>query len=89
MIRHLNSLNYFSLGTESLWTQPIMFGWDFIDSDNFEGKKSNVLKYRSDYLIQPPSKSIHYEHPSVTGPLKALLPLFFQTPKKFCMPPHI
>ena len=26
------------------------------------------------------------EHPSVTGPLKALLPLFFQTPKKFCMP---
>ena len=31
----------------------------------------------------------HYIHPSVTGPLKALPPLFFQTPKKFCMPPHV
>ena len=50
MIRHLNSLNYFSLGIESLWTQPFMFGWDFIDNDNFEGHRSNVLKYPS---IQP------------------------------------
>ena len=24
-------------------------------------KRSNVLKYPSDYLIQPPSKSIHYD----------------------------
>ena len=36
---------------------------DFIDSDNFEGfdLRSNVLKYPSDYLIQPPGKPIHYE----------------------------
>ena len=26
------------------------------------------------------------QHPSVTGPLKALPPLFFKPPKKFCMP---
>ena len=51
-MRHLNSLNYFSLGIESLWAQPIMFGWNFIDSDNFEGQRSNVFKYPSDYLIQ-------------------------------------
>ena len=38
-----------------------MFGWDFIDSDSFEGQRSNVLKYPSGYLIQPPGKSIHYE----------------------------
>ena len=38
-----------------------MFGWDFIDSDNFEGHMSNVLKYPSVYLIQPPGKPIHYE----------------------------
>ena len=29
-----------------------MFGWDFIDSGNFEGQRSNVLKYPSDYLIR-------------------------------------
>ena len=29
------------------------FDWDFIDSDNFEGQRSKVLKYPSDYLIQP------------------------------------
>ena len=61
MMRHLNSLNYFSLGIEFLWTNPFMFGWDFINSDNFEGQRSNALKYPSDYLIQPPGKPIHYE----------------------------
>ena len=40
MIRHLNSLNPF--GPNLFW-----FGWDVID--NFEGQKSNVLKYPSDY----------------------------------------
>ena len=35
-----------------------MFGWDFIDRDNFEGQRSNVSKYPSDYLIQPPGKPI-------------------------------
>ena len=29
-----------------------MSGWDFIDSDNFEGQRSNVLKYQSGYLIE-------------------------------------
>ena len=38
-----------------------MFGWDFIDSDNFEGQRSNVSKCPSDYIIQPPGKPIHYE----------------------------
>ena len=47
MMRHLNSLNY--------------FGWDFIDSDDFEGQWSNALKYPPDYLIQSPGKPIHYE----------------------------
>ena len=61
MIRHSNSLNYVSLGIESLWTQPIHVWLDFIDSDNFEGQRSNVLTYPSDYLIQPPGKPIHYE----------------------------
>ena len=60
LMRHLNSLNNFSLGIESLWTQFI-FGRDFIDSDNFEDQRSNVLKYTSDYLIQPPGKSVHYK----------------------------
>ena len=27
-----------------------MFAGDFIDSDNFEGQRSNVSKYTSDYL---------------------------------------
>ena len=35
------------------------------------------------------SLTAHDKHPSVTGSLKALPPLFFQTPKKFCMLPHI
>ena len=61
MMRHLYSFNYFSLGIESLWAQLFMFDWDFTDSDNFEGQRSNVLKYPSDYLIQPPDKPIHYE----------------------------
>ena len=38
-----------------------MFGLDFIDSDNFEGQRSNVLKYLSYYLIQPPGKPVQYE----------------------------
>ena len=38
-----------------------MFGWDFIDSDNFKGQRSNVSKYPTDYPIQPPGKPIHYE----------------------------
>ena len=60
-MRHLNSLNYFSLGIESLWTNLFKFGCDFTDSDNFEGQRSNVLKCLSDYLIQPAGKPIHYE----------------------------
>ena len=48
LMRHLNSLNYFSLGIESLWTQAIHVWLDFIDSDNFQGQRSvNVLKYSS------------------------------------------
>ena len=63
MMRHLNSLNYFSLGIEFLWTQSIhvCIGWDFTDSDNVAGQRSNVLKYPSDYLFDPPAKPIHYE----------------------------
>ena len=61
MMRHLNSLDYFSLGNESLWTQPIHVWLGLTDSDNFEGQRSNVLKYPSDYLIQPSGKPIHYE----------------------------
>ena len=49
MMSHLNSLNYFSLGIESLWTQPFIFGWDFIDNDNFEGQRLKFLKYPSSY----------------------------------------
>ena len=60
-MRHLISLNYFSLGIESLGPNLFMFGWDFIDNDNFEGQRSNVLTYPSDYLTQPPGKPIHYE----------------------------
>ena len=30
MMRHLNVLEYFSFGIESLFT----FSWDFLDSDN-------------------------------------------------------
>ena len=61
-MRHINSLNYFSLKIESLWTQPIHVLLGLIDSDNFEGQRSNNLKYPSDYLIHPPSKPIHYEY---------------------------
>ena len=35
------------------------FGWDFIDSDNFEGQR--FQKYPSDYLTQPPGKFVWYE----------------------------
>ena len=54
---HLNNSNYFSLGIESFWTQPIHV---WLDSGNFEGQRSSVLKYASNYLIQPPGKPIHY-----------------------------
>ena len=60
-MRHLNSLNYFSLELSSFGSNLFMFGLDFIDSDNFEGQRSNVLKYPSDYLIQHPGKPIRYE----------------------------
>ena len=58
---HFNSLNYFSLGLNLFGPDLFTFGWDFIDSDSFEGQRPNVLKYPSDYLIQPPDKPIHYE----------------------------
>ena len=61
MMRHLNSLNYFSLAIESLWTQSIHVWLGPIDSDNIEGQRLNVLKYPSDYLIRPPGTPIHYE----------------------------
>ena len=41
----LNSLNYFSLGIESLWIQSIHVWLGLIDSDNVEGQRSNVLMY--------------------------------------------
>ena len=50
---HFNSLNYFSSGIEPFGPNLFMFGWDFIDSDNFEGQRSKILIYSSDYLIQP------------------------------------
>ena len=58
MARHLNSLNYFSLGIESLWTQPIHVGLDFTDNDNFEGQRSKVLKYPSINLFTMTSTEI-------------------------------
>ena len=61
MMSHSNSLNYFSLGIESLLTQPIQVWMELLDSDNFKGQRSNVLKYPSDYLIQPPGKPIYHE----------------------------
>ena len=61
MMRHLNSLNYFSLGIESLCTQSTHVWLGLIDSDNFEGQRSNVLKYPSDYPIRHAGKPIHYE----------------------------
>ena len=48
MMRHLNSLNYLSLGIESLWSQPIHVWLGLHYSDNFERQRSNVLKYPSD-----------------------------------------
>ena len=61
MMRHLNSLNYFSLEIESLWTQSIHVWLGLTVSDNFKGQRSNILKYPSDYLIRPPGKPIHCE----------------------------
>ena len=54
-------LNYFLWEFRPFGPNLFMFGWDFTDSDNFEGQRSNVLKYPSDYLIQPPGKSIHHQ----------------------------
>ena len=68
MMSHLNSLNYFFLGIECLWTQPIHVWLGLIDSGNFEGQRSNVLKYPPDYLIQPPGKPIHYEQYAFFAP---------------------
>ena len=51
MMNHLNSLNYFSLGIESLCTQPIHVWLGLHCSDKFEGQRSNALKYPSDYLL--------------------------------------
>ena len=62
MMRHLNSLNYFSLEIEPFGPNLFMFGWDVIDSDNFDGQRLNGLKYLSDYLIQPPGKPVHFEY---------------------------
>ena len=58
---HLYSLNYFLWELNPFGSNLFTFGWDFIDSDNFEGQRSNVLKYPSDHLIHPPAKPIHYE----------------------------
>ena len=61
MMRHSNSLNYFLWELSPFGRNLFMFGWDFTNSDNFEGQRSKVLKYPSDYLIQPPGKSVQYE----------------------------
>ena len=60
-MRHLNSLNYFLWELSPFGPNLFMFGWEFIESDNFEGQRSNVLKSPSDYLIQSPGKPIQYE----------------------------
>ena len=60
-MRHLNSLNYFSLGVEFLWTHLFTFDQDFIDTDNFEGQRSTVLSMHQIIWTQPPGKSIQYE----------------------------
>ena len=44
MMRHLNSLNYFSLGIESLWTNLFMFGWDVLTVTTLKVKGQNVFK---------------------------------------------
>ena len=53
-------VKYFSLRIQSLWTQSIDVCLGLIDSNNYEDQRSNVLKYPSDYLLQPPRKPIHY-----------------------------
>ena len=58
---HLNSLNYFSLELNPFGPNLFRFGWDFTGSDNFEGQRSNVIRYPSNYPIQPQGKPIHYE----------------------------
>ena len=42
MMSHLNSLNYFSLGLNPFGPNLFTFGWDFTDSDNFEGQTSSI-----------------------------------------------
>ena len=61
MISHLNNLNYFLWELNLFGPNLFTFGWDFTDSDNLEGQRSKVLKYPSDYLIQPPGKSVQHE----------------------------
>ena len=61
MMSYLNSLKYFSLELNPFEPNLFTFRWDFIDSGNFEGQRTNILKYPSDYLIQLPFKPVHYE----------------------------
>ena len=61
MMRHLNSLNYFFGELSQFGLNPFMFGWDFINNANFKRQRSNVLRYPSDYLIQPLGKPIRNE----------------------------
>ena len=46
-MRHLNSLNLNLLEFSLFGPNLFMFGWDFIDSNNFKSQRSNVLKYPS------------------------------------------
>ena len=55
IMSHLNSLTIFLWELNPfepihVWLGLFTFGWDFIESDNFEGQRSNVLIYPSDYL---------------------------------------
>ena len=62
-VRHLNSLNYVSLRIQS-HLDPIysLLGGTSLTVTTLKVKcqRSNVLKYPSDYLLQPPGKPIHY-----------------------------
>ena len=49
-----------------------MFGWKFIDSDNFKDQTSNVLKYPSDYL-SPIFKNLHREKIAFQYPVSEFL----------------
>ena len=60
--------------------------WTAVENFVFFSKPSIVIKLQ---VINMNFKfcSTSGNTPSVTGPLKALPLCFFQTPKKFCMPP--